>query len=190
MVGRDAPDPLAALASDPDVAAAGARYRAELRAEAAAYEELAARDRLRERTLADVACEALARGDIVAVTVPGRTFTGEVLHAAGDLACLRTRGGEEVDVALGGAVAIRVVEAVRAGGHRPGASPTTFAARLAEHEAAGCLVEIGARAPEAGVIGRIEAVAPDHVVVALPDGGRWFVARAAIDYVLPRRDPR
>lgn len=183
----DADDPLAHLARDPDFAAIGARDRAERRAEAAVYEELAARDALRDRTLGAVARDALARGDVVAVSVPGRTFSGTITHAAGDLACLRTPAGEDVDVHLGGSVALRVVEPVRAGGRGPATDPPSFGARLAEHEAAGCLLEFGTRAPEGGLVGRVDAVAADHVVVAtVPGGERWFVARAALDYVLPR----
>lgn len=172
---------------DPDLAAAGAAYRAELRAEAAAYEELAAKDRLRGRTLADVAAEALARGDVVAVAVAGRTFTGSVTYAAGDLLCLRTAAGDEVDVRLGGDVALRVVRPVRAGGCTRPPGPSGFAARLAEHEAAGTLLEIGTRTPASGLVGRVDAVAVDHVVVTDVEGSRWFLARGAIDYVQPRR---
>ncbi|HVM00782.1 MAG TPA: hypothetical protein VM324_15945 [Egibacteraceae bacterium] len=174
-------------ARDPDLSAAGARYRAELRAEAAVYEQLAAKDRLRGRTLGDVAAEAVARGDIIAVAVTGRSFTGQLSYAAGDLACLRTSAGETVEVHLSGAVALRVVEEVREGGHGRTPGPGTFAARLGEHEAAGTLLEIGARVPDGGLVGRIEAVGVDHVVVTGVDGARWFVARSAIDYVLPRR---
>lgn len=179
--------PFSDWARDPDLAAAGAAFRAEMRAEAAAYEELAARDLLRGRTLADVLAEALARGDLVTVTVPGRSFTGTVTYAAGDLACLRTASGDDVDVHLEGAVTLRVVEAARAGGRSRGAGPASFAARLGEHESARTLLEIGARTPPEGLVGRVEAVARDHVVVADVTGTRWFVARAAIDYVLPRR---
>lgn len=183
----DTEGPFRDWARDPGLAAAGAAYRDELRAEAAAYEELAARDRLRGRTLADVAAEALARGDIVAVTAAGRTFTGALVFAAGDLACLRTPAGEDVDVRLAGAVSLRVVEAVRSGGRSRGSGPATFAARLGEHESAGTVLEFGTRAPDGGLVGRVEAVAADHVVVLDTEGARSFVARDAIGYVLPRR---
>lgn len=171
---------------DPDLAGAAAHYRAELRAEAAEYEALAARDRLRDRSLGEVAVELLARGDVVAIALPGRSFTGTLRHAAGDLACLRTAAGEDVDVCLTGVLALRVVEAVRDGGRSRGPGAASFTARLAEHEAAATIVEVGARVPDGGVVGRIEAASHDHVVVACPDGARWFVARRAIDYVLPR----
>lgn len=183
----DTEEPFAGWARDPDLAAAGAAYRAERRAEAAAYEELAARDRLRGRSLADVAAEALARGDVVAVALTGRTFTGTVTHAAGDLACMRTTVGDDVDVHLAGLVAVRVVQAMRAGGRSRGPGPASFAARLGEHEAAGTLLEVGARVPEGGLVGRIQAVGVDHAVITDREGGAWFVARRAIDYVLPRR---
>lgn len=181
-------DPLAGLARDPGFAEAGTLFRAERRAEAAEYEELAARDALRERSLGAVARDLLARGDLVAVSVQGRTFTGTLTHAATDLVCLRTPAGEDIDVRLGDQVALRVVESVRAGGSSPAADPASFAARLAEHEAAGTVLEFGTRAPDGGLVGRVVAVATDHVVVAaLPSADRWFVARTALDYVLPRR---
>lgn len=178
--------PFAEWSRDPDLAAAGAAYRAELRAEAAEYEAVAARDRLRDRTLADAAGELLVRGDLVAVAVPGRSFTGTLTHVAGDLACLRTPAGEDVDVCLSGIVALRVVEAVPAGGCSRGPGPSSFIARLAEHEAAGGVVEIGTRAHADGVVGRIEAVGIDHLVVTDADGSRWFVATRGVDYVVPR----
>lgn len=178
---------LARWARDPDLRQAGDRYEAELRAEAAEYELLAAKDRLRGRDLADVAGELVARGDVVTISLSSRSFTGEVVHAAGDLACLATAGGE-VDVHLGAPLAISVVERVHAGGRSRAGGPGSFAARLAEHEAAGSRVELGARlsagAQPAGWerIARVEAVARDHVVVTV-DGQPSFVALAAVDYV-------
>lgn len=186
MHGDEGGPSFAEWARDPQLAAAGGAYRAELRAEAAEYERLAAKDRLRDRTLGGVAGELLVRGDVVAVMLSGRSFTGTLTHAAGDLACLRTSTGEDVDVCLSGAVALRVVEAVPAGGCGRGPGPARFAARLAEHETAGGVVEVGTRVPDGGVVGRIEAVGVDHVVVIDQDGARWFVATRAIDYVVPR----
>lgn len=177
-------------ARDPDLRRAGQRYEAELRAEAAEYEQLAAKDRLRDRDLADVAAELLARGDLVTVALATRSFTGEVVHVGGDLVALRTAAGD-VDVHLDGGSALTVVEPARVGGHGPSWGAQTFAARLAEHEAAGEPVELGARLalgaqpPGWVVVARIEAVARDHVVV-VADGTRTFVAFAALEYVRPR----
>lgn len=167
---------------DPQLAAAGAAFRAELRAEAAEWEQLAATDWLRRRTLADAARELLARGDRVVARVGGRAARGEVVHVGDDLACLRTAGGV-VDVRLD-AAAWQVVERVRAGGRSPAPGPKRFAARLAEHEAdatAVCLVAVdGTEA-----VGVIAAVAGDHVVVDGRDGSRWLLPRATLAAVWP-----
>lgn len=158
-----------------------ADQRAEMRAEAQAYEQLAARDRLRGRGLVDVAAELVSRGDRVAVHTSSRTFTGVLVYAAGDLACLRTLGGH-VDLNLAAPLTIRVVERVAAGGVERGHGPASFAARLAEHEAAGAPVELGTRGGQGRADGVILAVGADHVVLDA-EGETWYVARAAIDYV-------
>lgn len=177
-------------ARDPDLRRAGQRYEAELRAEAAEYEQLAAKDRLRDRDLADVAAELLARGDLVTITLVTRSFTGEVAHVGKDLVVLRTTAGD-VDVHLHGRSAFTVVEPARVGGHGSSWGARSFAARLAEHEMAGQPVELGARlalgTQPAGwvVVARIEAVARDHAVL-VAEGTRTFVALAALEYVRPR----
>ncbi|MDP8977479.1 MAG: hypothetical protein M3N17_02665 [Actinomycetota bacterium] len=159
------------------------RMRAELRAEAEEYERLAALDLLRGRTLADVARELVGRGDIVAVTAGGRTFVGPVVHAAGDLACVRA-AGEDVDVNLPATAAVRVVERRRSGGS-PGAGPDSFKARLFEHERAGVPAEVGWAGER--LLGVVRAVAVDHVVMDDDDGQRWHLAIARIAYVASPR---
>jgi hypothetical protein len=168
---------------DADLARLGQAFDDELRAEAEEYEALAAKDLLRRRDLGAVARELLHRGDRVAVTSGGRTFTGVVVHAAGDLACLETAGGV-VDVRLGGPVAIRVVEVVRTGGLPSGRGAGSFVARLHEHEAAGVTVELGCAALDSEPRGRLAAVASDHVVLDA-ESGRSYVALAAIGWARP-----
>ncbi|MBW3601637.1 MAG: hypothetical protein KY434_02925 [Actinobacteria bacterium] len=158
------------------------RMRAELRAEAEEYERLAALDLLRGRTLADVARELAGRGDIVAVSAGGRTFVGPVVHAAGDLACLRTHR-EDVDVNLPAAAAVRVVERSPSGG-KPGTGPDSFKARLFEHEGAGVPVEVGWAGER--LLGVVRAVAVDHVVMD-DEGQRWHLATARIAYLASPR---
>lgn len=170
---------------DPELAALGQRFRDELRAEAEEYERLAARDLLRHRSLGDVAVEFVHRGDVVAVSAGARTFTGTVVYAAGDLACLRCAAGD-VDVRLGPPLALRVVERVRSGGRPRGRGPRGFRARLLEHEAAGATVEFGCPTLPADVRGRLEAVAPDHVVVA-DASSTCYLALSAIAWVLLAR---
>jgi hypothetical protein len=168
-------------ADDPELAALGQRFRAELRAEAEAYEQLAARALLRGRDLTDVALELLHRGDVVAAAVGKRTFSGEVTYAAGDLLCLQTPTAE-VDVWLGGPVALHVVEPVPGGGRPRGRGPSSFKARLAEHEQAGTVLEVGCPGLGVDLRGRLAAVAGDHAVVDA-DGRRWYLGLVAIGYV-------
>lgn len=161
------------------------RLRAELRAEAEAYEQLAAVDLLRGRRLVDVARDAMARGDALAVTAAGRTWTGTVIHGAGDLLCLRTPAGD-VDVWLAAPLALRVV--VGGGeGRPPAGEPGSFTARLFEHEAAGTLLDLGVTSLPDGLVGRLVAVALDHVVVDDRSGARWCVARSDLVWVAPLR---
>ncbi len=170
-------------AGDPELESAGAAFRAELRAEAAEWEQLAATDWLRRRTMADAARELLARGDRVAVHVGGRAAPGEVVHVGDDLACVATPAGT-VDVRLDGPAVWQVVERVRSGGRSPAGGAKRFAARLAEHEAAGAPVCLVA-GDGAEVLGVIVAVAVDHVVVDCRDGARRLVPHAAIAAVWP-----
>jgi hypothetical protein len=169
---------------DPELARLGAAFRAELRAEAEAYEALAAKDLLRRRNLTDVALELVHRGDRVAALVGGMTFTGVVGYASGDLACLRTTGGD-VDLRLTGPIGLRVVEPVRSGGLPRGVGPASFTARLHEHEAAGVELELGCLHQPAALRGRLAAVGADHVVLLEPTGQRCYVALAAIVWARP-----
>jgi hypothetical protein len=170
---------------DPELAAMGQRFRDELRAEAEAYEQLAATDLLRGRALADVALELLHRGDVVAAAVGSRTFTGEVTYAAGDLLCVRTVS-IDVDLALSGPLALHVVESAPSGGRPRGRGPSSFRARLAEHEQAGTTLEVGCPALGVELRGRLAAVAEDHVVVDA-DGRRWYLGLVAVAYVAVER---
>lgn len=176
------PDPFEELARDPALRWADERYRADLRAEAQEYERLAAKDLLRGRNLQDVARELCHRGDVAALVLDSRTLVGEIVHAAGDLARLRTLNGD-VDVNLRAVSALRVVERSPAGGHSSGTGPTSFTARLFEHEAAGDRVELSTRLPTGEVVGRIQAVAIDHVVLSDDDGQCWYLPLAAIDTI-------
>lgn len=156
---------------------------AELRADAEETERLVALAARRRRTLGDVAASLLARGDRVAVDVPGRRFTGTVVHAGEDLLRLRTVGGP-VDVNLRGPVALTVVERATAGGAERSAGAPSFRSRLSELELEGATVELGDGGD--GLVGRIDVVAVDHVVLVDPAGAERYVARAAVTYVRVR----
>jgi hypothetical protein len=168
--------------NDPDLQRLDAAVSAEFRAEAQAYERLAALDHLRSRRLDDVALELLHRGDVVAVEFACCTFAGTVVYAVADLLCLRTRT-VQVDVWLEASLTLHVLERVRAGGLSRGVGPGSFKARLFEHEAAGTEVVIGRREHPAELKGRIRAVAQDHVVVDVGRRPQCYVPLRIIDYI-------
>lgn len=170
---------------DPQLAAMGHRFTDELRAEQAAYEALAAKDRLRHQSLADVALELVHRGDSVAVAAGPRGFNGTLVYAAGDLACLRTATAD-VDLNLTAQLVLRVTERVRSGGVSRTGGAGSFLARLREHEAASGVVELGGPTLSTDLRGAIEAVAHDHVVLHDLDS-TWHVPIGAIAYVLVTR---
>lgn len=81
-------------AEDASYEQAEQEFRSAARAEAEESQREAAQLAIRTRSLADVVLEAMARGDLVAVTVRSRTFTGRVSYAAGDLGLLSTSTSE------------------------------------------------------------------------------------------------
>ncbi|HUH06769.1 MAG TPA: hypothetical protein VML96_03075 [Egibacteraceae bacterium] len=177
-------DPFERWSQDPHLARVDQQMRAELRADAEEDERLAVQALLRGRGLADVARELAARGDTVSVAIADRSFTGAVTHSAGDLACITSAVGE-LDVRLTAPVVVTVLKRSSEGGRGKGHGPATFRARLSEHEAAGGAVELGALwAPP--LVGRIAAVAEDHVVLDSA-GLRSYVSLASVAYALQRR---
>lgn len=173
-------------ADDPDFQRLAAEMTAELRAEAAEYERLAALDALRSRALGEVALELLHRGDVVAVELASRSFVGTALYTAGDLLCLRTHT-EDVDICMAAPLGLRIVERVRSGGVSRGAGSASFKARLFEHEASGGEVVVGSRLCGGEVVGRIHAVAVDHLVLDARSGQRCYLSLRALDYVAVAR---
>lgn len=159
---------------------------AEVRADAEETERLVALAARRRRSLADVGAELLARGDTVAVDVPGRRFTGTVVHAGADVLRLRTIAGAAVDVPLRGPVGLAVVERARSGGSDRLDGPASFRSRLLELELAGAAVELGDASAGAPALGRLSAVAVDHVVLATTAGEERYLSLAAITYVQVR----
>lgn len=167
---------------DPDLQRLDAALAAEFRAEAQEYERLAALDHLRHRRLPDVVLELLHRGDVVAVELARQSFVGTVVYAVADLLCLRTKT-EDVDVWLEAPLTLHVLERARSGGLSRGVGPSSFRARLAEHEAAGTQVTIGRREQPAPLRGRIHAVALDHLVVEPGRRPPCYVPLRVVDYV-------
>lgn len=162
------------------------RLRGEFRGEAEESERAAATAAARARSLADVVAYLRGRGDLVAVAVGRKLFTGIVLYVGADFLTLRTPGGL-VDCSLQRPVALRVVERASAGGVGPGPGPETFRGRLLELELGSREVELGGCVLGDVQRGRIATVGRDHVVFRSSDGQEWYVALAAIDFVV-RRD--
>lgn len=198
MDDGDGPDPLDALGRE-----LRTRLGPELRAEAEEAERLALQAARRRRTLADVARELAARGHEVLVTVGDRRFVGVLVHAAGDLAVVRTAAGD-VDVNLAAPAALRELgRASRAGARadgpraaRPhaggvGAGGTTtagsFRARLFEIELAAAPVTLGCTTGGEELHGRITAVAVDHLVWQDLDRTVSYLPVAAVSHVRGRR---
>jgi hypothetical protein len=166
---------------DPDLARLGQAFRDELRAEAEAYEALAAKDGLRRRDLAAVAVELVHRGDVVRAETGSAAFTGVVVDAEGDRATLRTAAGDVV-LRTSAPIALRVVERRRAGGSACERRGGSFLACLRALE--GQSVELGCPGLGVDLVGMLEAVGVDHLVIAA-GGERSFVALSALVWVRP-----
>lgn len=158
---------------------------AELRADAEETERLVAIAARRRRSLADVANDLLARGDTVAVELPGARFTGTIVHAAGDLLRLHGPAGA-LDVHLGGPVALTVVERAPTGGIERVDGPASFRSRLLELELDGATVELAHEAAAGTLVGRLLAVAVDHAVVVDPAGNERHLSLRGLSWVRSR----
>lgn len=156
----------------------------DLRAEAAEDEELTEVGRRRRRRLADVARQAMHRGDLVTVRAGGLQLNHPVVAVGSDYLTMES-DDRMIDVRLESATL--EVESRPSGGisARPGSA--TFRARLAEHEQDGAEVEI-VDASGHTVGGRLAVVAADHIVVA---GERSsYVPIAVVAVVFSRRPGR
>lgn len=178
---------------DPEVPADLARrlrqgIGAELRAEAEAVEHAAATAARRRRDLTAVGRDLIARGDDVAVTVPGRQLRGTVVAAGDDWLGLATAHGR-VDVPTRGPLTLTVAATGGTGGREPGGAPATFRGRLRQLEVAGTPVEVGVRGLPEVRTGRIAVVAPDHLALSTDDR-EVLVTLVGISWVAERRDPR
>lgn len=178
---RNDDDSTAALPTGDRFEQAEQEFRSATRAEAEASEREAAQLSMRSRSLADVAFDAMSRGDTLAVTAGGKTFTGRVDYAAGDLMTLETSLGR-IDVNLAGPVAIQVVERARSGGRARTAGPGSFRGRLLEHEGAR-EVEVWAAVLAGPLRGKVRVAARDHVVFEDREGREWVLPLAAVGYV-------
>lgn len=165
-----------------DLAAVSREGARRFDAEMADAEQEAERFRLRGRSVVDALWEAMHRGDAVTVTMGGRTLTGTLGAVRNDLAVL------ELPEALA-AVRIGAVDAVRLDPGGPGVAGDrthgSMAAYLRMLMLDGVPVTVLARGVEIG--GVIEAVTPDHVLVAGRPPSRWVVPFRSLQAVVRSR---
>lgn len=143
--------------------------------------------RRRRKTLAEVAREALHRGDRVSVTCGERSATGEVVGAGTDYLSLASEA-LWIDVRLDAAL-IRI-EPRPSGGVEQVSGSTTWTARLKEFEQTGEDLELWVPGARQGLHGRIETVASDHLVVTDRLGGSVYVPVGLAAMVIRQRPPR
>jgi hypothetical protein len=160
---------------------------AEMRAEAEIVEQETHLGRLRKRSLADVARDAMHRGDAAIVEIGGRVLRGHLAHAGVDYIVIET-DEHAVDVRLV-AVAIRFDPSPQGGHSSPGGS-RTLRARLSEYEQTG--EELTVVAPGIGVevSGAIAVAASDHLVVRRSDQTSVHVPTGAVALVIRPRSRR
>jgi hypothetical protein len=183
--------PTALPVPPPELAALGARLRAEWRADEEEWTQAAAQRWAHERRLSDVLREYAARGDRVTIETAGRAFRGTVVAVGDDRVDLDT-GGVAVTVRTAFAPGpARMVAPIvvwrsgvaRAGGLRLPAALVSFRARLLELEAAGVRVRVGLASNGTELCGRMQ-VGRDHVLVRsdaeamLPAGWIAYVVSA------------
>lgn len=170
---------------DPELRELGRELRqrlgGEFRGEAEESERAAAVAAARARTLADVAAALRSRGDLVAVGMSRKSFTGTVVYVGGDFFTLRTPGGL-AHCSLERPITFRVVGR-GSGGIGPSRGPETFRARLLELELDGQAVELGGLLLGDVQRGRIAVVGRDHLIVRAGDGEEWYVSLMSLDYV-------
>jgi hypothetical protein len=158
----------------------------ELRFEAEEAERDAAKLAARARYLGAVAFDSMARGDLVTIATFGRSVSGTIHYAAGDLASIQVTDGF-TDVNLGGPIAIQITQQARSLGHGRTRGASTFAARLTEYEMTGEQLEIVAPLLGLSVSGQITAVARDHVALMTLDEQSLYVPLEQIAFVIQRR---
>ena len=147
----------------------GQEWRAEL--EATEFETH--QQRLRSRTLQQVAKMILHRGDRLTIQTGKMQVSGEVVGCGADYLTLETVGGR-VDARLD-RIAMVVTKQVSGGIDPKGGAPT-WRARLKELELTGEEVELYGSSLGHSRQGRIRAVSTDHV---------WLVERSRSDIYLP-----
>jgi hypothetical protein len=156
-----------------------AMARAEWRADEQAWSRAAFEHWEHGRSLADIARDAMHRGDTVTFAFVSHTWSGEVVAVGRDLACLDT-GDTRVDLRLAAdapfVLRVRAGDAV--GGRRDEGALTTFTARLRDLD--DTVLCIGT------AIGSLEGrlrIGADQVRVTDVDGGVAYVPTRSVWWV-------
>ncbi|MGH3452488.1 MAG: hypothetical protein ACRDQW_17665 [Haloechinothrix sp.] len=172
-------------AAEAELSRAEQDLRSAVRLEAEEDERQAAQLARRKRSLADVAFEAMSRGDRVAAGLGARTFTGRVVYSTGSLMTLEADGAT-VDFNLEGPIQLRVIESARSGGGSRADGPGSFRGRLLELEVYPDEIEVGSPLYADGLRGKIQVTAQDHLLVTDAAGSDWYLPLAWIGYVARR----
>jgi hypothetical protein len=173
--------------TNPDAQATATAMREEWRAETEAASADALDGWRHDRTLRDIAIEAVHRGDPVVVVLPNVRFFGMVETVGPDLLSLQTVSGR-VDVHLCDAVqvVIQIGERVKDGGARESVSEGDFRSALLAREQSR-EVTLGSPLYEEPLDGRL-VVGADHVCLIGRGGGETYFPFWSVSYVMPRRD--
>jgi hypothetical protein len=161
----------------------------EFREEAEELERDAAQLALRRRTLADVAFDAMSRGDVVTISGAGGRHRGRVVYSAGNLAVMET-ADSVVNVNLEGPIAWQITERSRVGGVGRSPGSLTFRARMMELELAKEEITVEASGLADRLTGNLYGVGRDHVVVVDREGEEWFIPLATVAFALQPLRPR
>ena len=144
------------------------RVGGEFRLAAETDEYWAMKQARRAGTLAEVAYDAMSRGDRVEIWTGETVFRGFIEHTRNDL--LVVRGPVNVDVNLAAPILLRVIEpAARSGVDASRSGPASFAARLAELEQLDQVCDFITPFSRAEVVGQVTIRARDHVIVKSAD---------------------
>lgn len=156
----------------------------DLRAEAAADEELTELQRMRRLDLAELARTAMHRGDRVTAVVGGLTVSHPVIAVGDDY--LTMEDDRWIDIRL--LAAVLSVDLRPSGGRSGRPSAATFRARMAELEQEAGPVEVVTR-PGDRWVGDLRVVGAEHLQLA-SDDRQTYIPLDSVVVVFSRFPPR
>ena len=175
----DGTDPL----SDREFQAIARRVRQAADAEMAEIEYETERAELKRQDLTARSMRAMMEGERWSLQVGSRSIDGIVVHVGMNFTGLQDRVGNLHDVVHAAISLIRVVDVDSAGGRAPTTlRPATFLARLLDLEQMR-EVELGGYDSQWSVLGVIDSVNSDHVIVTERTGETSIIPTDAIGYL-------